>query len=315
MSTSNSRKTTPKIPSECLDVLVSVNPKAGARSGSHHIERLVECLKDRGLRAENVSDIAELQRQAQARMAAGTLRAVVAGGGDGTVSLVANRTPVGTPIAILPLGTENLLAKYLDLRLDPDGLAAVLQEGRLVRLDAGEANGRIFLLMVGCGFDAEVVRRMHQQRTGHINYLSYFKPILDSVRNYQYPELRITPLDPDSGDQAGDQLLAKWVFVVNLPRYAAGLSLVPDADGTDGRLDVCTFREGSFLSGLMYLGAVIAGQHRDWEDCVTVQVRRLRIESDEPVPFQLDGDPGGYLPVDLRVLPQRLTLVVPESFH
>ncbi|MCH5377522.1 MAG: hypothetical protein JJ992_26490, partial [Planctomycetes bacterium] len=110
-----------------------------------------------------------------------------------------------------------------------------------------------------------------------------------------------------------EPLAAKWVFVVNLPRYAGGLSIVPEADGTDGRLDVCAFREGSFLSGLMYLGAVIAGQHQGWEDCITARVRRLRIESDEPVPFQLDGDPGGYLPLDIRVLPQRLTLVLPGS--
>ncbi len=293
--------------------MVLVNPKAGARSGRPLVDALVECLADRGFPTEIVSDIAELQRLAQAKAAEGTLRAVVAAGGDGTVSLVANQTPIGTPIAVLPLGTENLLAKYLNLGPDPERLASILQQGHIVRLDAGEANGRLFLLMVGCGFDAEVVRRLHEQRTGHISYLSYFKPILDSVRSYQYPELRIIPLDPESAEAVGEPLLAKWVFVVNLPRYAVGLRIVPEADGTDGRLDVCTFREGSFLSGLMYLGAVIAGQHQGWSDCVTTQVRRLRIESDAAVPFQMDGDPGGYLPIDIRVLPQRLTLVVPGS--
>lgn len=305
--TDNSRL---QIPPECTDVLVSVNPKAGARSGRPLADRLVLCLRERGWTAEIVTDIDDLQRMSEAKRADGTLRAVVAAGGDGTVGLVVNRTPVGTPIAVLPLGTENLLAKYLELEADPEGLAAVLDQGRLVRLDAGEANGRIFLLMAGCGFDAEVVRRMHQQRTGHISHLSYFKPIMDSIRSYEYPELRVRLLDQNG--PAADQavLRAKWVFVVNLPRYAAGLSLVPQADGTDGRLDVCTFREGSLLSGLMYLAGVVAGQHQNWEDCTTAQVRSLRIEAEEPVPFQLDGDPGGYLPVDVRVLPGRLTLVV-----
>jgi diacylglycerol kinase (ATP) len=305
--TNNSRL---QIPPGCTDVLVSVNPKAGARSGRPLADRLVQCLRERGWAAEIVTDIDALQRMSEAKRADGTLRAVVAAGGDGTVGLVVNRTPVGTPIAVLPLGTENLLAKYLELEADPEGLAAILDQGRLVRLDAGEANGRIFLLMAGCGFDAEVVRRMHQQRTGHISHLSYFKPILDSIRSYEYPELRIRLLDQDGSATDQAVLRAKWVFVVNLPRYAAGLSLVPQADGTDGRLDVCTFREGSLLSGLMYLAGVVAGQHQNWEDCTTAQVRRLRIEADEPVPFQLDGDPGGYLPVDVRVLPGRLTLVV-----
>ncbi|MCL4205407.1 MAG: diacylglycerol kinase family lipid kinase [Pirellulaceae bacterium] len=305
--TDNSRSL---IPAGCTDILLCANPKAGARSGRPLVDRLVHCLRERGLATQIVTDIDDLQRLSAAKMADGTLRAVVAAGGDGTVGLVANRTPAGTPIAVLPLGTENLLAKYLGLEADPEGLAAILEKGRLMRLDAGEANGRLFLLMAGCGFDAEVVRRMHQQRTGHISHLSYFKPILDSIRTYEYPELRIRLLDTDGPTNDQGVLRAKWVFVVNLPRYAAGLSLVPQADGTDGRLDVCTFREGSLLSGLMYLAGVVAGQHQNWEDCTTAQVRRLRIEADEPVPFQLDGDPGGYLPVDVRVLPGRLTLVV-----
>jgi diacylglycerol kinase family enzyme len=306
-ATDNSRSL---IPAECKDILLCVNPKAGARSGRPLVDRLVHGLQERGLAPQIVTDIDDLQRLSAVKMADGTLRAVVAAGGDGTVGLVANRTPAGTPIAVLPLGTENLLAKYLGLDADPESLAAILEKGRLMRLDAGEANGRVFLLMAGCGFDAEVVRRMHEQRTGHISHLSYFKPILDSIRTYEYPELRIRLLDTDGQTNDQEVLRAKWVFVVNLPRYAAGLSLVPQADGTDGRLDVCTFREGSLLSGLMYLAGVFAGQHMNWEDCTIVQARRLRIEADAPVPFQLDGDPGGYLPVDVRVLPGRLTLVV-----
>ena len=56
---------------------------------------------------------------AEQTLAAGTLRAVVAAGGDGTIRLIAKRTPPGTPLAVLPLGTENLLARYLELTADP----------------------------------------------------------------------------------------------------------------------------------------------------------------------------------------------------
>jgi diacylglycerol kinase family enzyme len=60
----------------------------------------------------------------------------------------------------------------------------------------------------------------------------------------------------------------------------------------------------------MYLGAVITGQHQSWDDCVTMRTARVLIESEAQVPFQLDGDPGGMLPADIRVLPGRLNLVV-----
>jgi diacylglycerol kinase family enzyme len=63
----------------------------------------------------------------------------------------------------------------------------------------------------------------------------------------------------------------------------------------------------------MYLGGVVLGQHKSMRDFVAVQTRRLRIEADGPVPFQLDGDPGGELPVDFHVLPERLTFVVDHA--
>jgi diacylglycerol kinase family enzyme len=102
--------------------------------------------------------------------------------------------------------------------------------------------------------------------------------------------------------------------VVNLPRYAGGLSIIPGADGGDGLLDVCTFKRGNLWNGLMYLGGVWLGQHRSWRDFKTVRTTRVRIEADAPdVPYQLDGDPGGVLPVEVEVLPGRITVLAPPN--
>ncbi len=257
----------------------------------------------------------------------GPLRAVIAAGGDGTVSAVVNHTPPETPVAVLPLGTENLLAKYLEQPVSPAELSDTIVHGASVQVDAGLANDHLFLLMVGCGFDADVVHRLHATRRGHIRHTSYIKPILQSIRSYEYPELRVY-CDPVAGAEQGSgtpvsgpttlapptKRTARWVFVVNLPKYAGGLRLVPDAVGTDGWLDVCLFRHGSLLHGLRYLAGIALGRHRQWEDFSHVRVRRLRIESDLKVPYQLDGDPGGVLPVDISVLPGRVRMVVTETW-
>lgn len=299
-------------PPERDRVLIFWNPKAGAGLGEARVQRLAALLRMRHCDAEIISQIDQLvQRAAECRQS-GCLRAIVAAGGDGTVALVANETPLGTPISVLPLGTENLLSKYLGLTASPDDVCMTICDGARVQLDAGEVNGRIFLLMAGCGFDADVVRRLHLQRQGNIHHLAYAKPILDSIRNYEYPELRVYCED-DSGDWA-EPVTARWAFVVNLPRYAGGLQIVPDALGDDGLLDVCTFREGSFWNGIRYLGGVLLGQHQSFRDCRTVRSRRLKIESDASVPFQLDGDPGGTLPVEIRVLPQRMTILAPAAW-
>jgi len=303
-------------------VVVVANPKAGARSGAPTVERLVHLLHDAGYVTEILTDIDAASRRTEQLLASGDLRTVVAAGGDGTVGLVVNRTPIGTPVTVLPLGTENLLSKYLRVNPTPESVLRIIRRGTAVRLDAGRVGDRIFLLMASCGFDAEVVHRLHQQRHGNIHHLSYAKPILDSIRTYEYPQLRVycrdepqsPPQDPEKpAASCGEPILARWAFVMNLPRYAGGLQIIPQALGDDGLLDVCTFREGSLWTGLMYLAGVVIGRHQGYEDCVNRRARWIRIESDRPAPYQLDGDPGGFTPLEIETLPGRLTLLAPPS--
>ncbi len=312
----NSSEASRRVAREPNRVLISLNPKAGARSGQALVGELRDGLIERGFQVDSTSEIATLTEWAAASLEKNELRAVVSAGGDGTVALLANHTPPGTPLAVFPLGTENLLAKYLGMTAEIGQFVEAVKEGRTVTLDAGEANGRLFLLMVGCGFDADVVRRLHRDRTGHIHHFSYAKPILDSIWNYEYPELRVMcEFEGDVGQPPAEPISARWVFVGNLPSYARGLRILPDADGRDGLLDLCTFKGGSIWNGLRYLSGVMLGQHQGWEDCTTGRVRGLRIEAvSGEVPFQMDGDPGGVLPVEIRVLPNRLTLVVPRSY-
>lgn len=298
-------------------MLVGFNPHAGAQNRQAIVQEFCRQLVNFDCEPVVFHEIPALSAATKESLDAGTLRAVVAAGGDGTVRLIADRTPPGTPLVVLPLGTENLLARYLKLAADPEQLANVVNAGRVVALDAGSASGSLFTLMAGCGFDAEVVRRLHGSRRGHINHFSYAKPILEAIRNYDYPELRVkyTPVDAAAESELTHEIAARWVFVVNLPRYAGGLSFAPSASGNDGLFDVCTFKEGSLLSGLVYLGGVMLGQHEGMQDFARIQSRRLRVEAVGSVPYQLDGDPGGELPVDFEVLPGRLTLLVGPAWE
>jgi diacylglycerol kinase family enzyme len=191
-------------------------------------------------------------------------------------------------------------------------LAQTIVEGASLRMDAGRANGRIFLLMAGCGFDADVVERLHRKRNSqHITYWTYARPILDSIRSYRYPRLRVYCETAAGSAWTSPPRHAGWAFFVNLPCYAGGLQVAPDASGTDGQLDACTFSEGSFWHALRYLGYVALKRHRVLSDFQCSAVLRARIEADEPVPYQLDGDPGGTLPLEIEVLPQRLNMIAP----
>jgi len=307
-----------RLPPEADRVLILVNPTAGRGSAAALVDPLVGLLRRRCLNVELSSDLDEACHRANQIHAAGLLRALIGVGGDGTVAQLVNRTAPGLPICVCPAGTSNLLARHFGLSADPARLCDCIADGSLLKMDAGLANGRIFLLMASCGFDAHVVAEVHRRRqqvgAGRFSYWSYVKPILDAIRSYQYPAIRVywnhVVADPET--EAPSPGAVRWVFAFNLPLYGWGLLLAYWADATDGLLDVCTFRHGSLGHGLRYLAAAQFGWLRRLPDCAVARATKLRITAEQPVPYQLDGDPGGWLPLEIDVLPKRLTLVVPR---
>ncbi len=306
------------MPARADRILILSNPRAGSGVGAARLSLLVEALTQRGLQIEELTELSRFSSRAAELESSGQLRTVVAAGGDGTAELVANLTPPETPLTVFPLGTENLLAKYLHLGSEPERVADAIVEGRVVRLDAGRVRDgagqtRLFLLMMGCGFDADVIHRLHEQRDGNITHLSYAKPILESIRKYRYPALRVTCHASADAD-AFRTITAHWVFVFNTPSYAIGLTICPHANPFDGHLDITTFRGGSLWQGLKHIATVVLGRQRQSRSVETERAAIFRISSETEVPYQLDGDPGGLLPVEVSVEPQRLSVVVPASW-
>ncbi len=147
---------------------------------------------------------------------------VVAAGGDGTLALVAQNTPPGTVLVPMPLGTENLLSRHFGFTREPAQVRDTIWHGVNKLLDVGLANGRMFLVMVTCGFDAEVVRAMHLTRQGHINRFSYFGPIMRALKRYRFPPLTIEWLDdfrePEAArEQTTTDQAYRWAMCFNLP--------------------------------------------------------------------------------------------------
>jgi diacylglycerol kinase family enzyme len=102
------------------------------------------------------------------------------------------------------------------------------------------------------------------------------------------------------------------MFGMNLSKYAFGFNFAPKAVGNDGLLDVCTFSEGSFFHTFRYAWGLFSRRHLQYRDTQMIRCRRLRIDGpdDVQVPYQLDGDFGGYLPVEVCMLPGRLRFLI-----
>jgi diacylglycerol kinase family enzyme len=298
---------------DARQVLISVNPKAGARARNSHVRGIEESLSAGGFDVRATADLDQLVEWASEAWKNQALRAVVTVGGDGTASLVRSRVPLEIPLLPLPLGTENLLARYVCQGAGASDVRETLESGVTIELDLGRADGRLFLLMISAGFDAEVIRRLHVERRGNITRRSYVLPTLQTIRSYRYPELQLYCGDAAMPPQ--DPLRCRSMFAFNLPLYALRLPFAPQAIGTDGLLDLCTFDRGGVWSMARYLWHVARARHHALSDVSALRSNRFRLEAAgaEDVAYQLDGDLGGMLPVEVQVLPRKLRLMVSRS--
>jgi diacylglycerol kinase family enzyme len=283
-------------------VLVLANPRAGASSSRADVADLMHGLESADLEASVCWDREELGKHVAE--AGEELRCVVAAGGDGTLLEVMNRAP-GAPVALLPLGTENLVARYFGAPRCGRSIASLIAAGRQRRLDLGRINGRPFCVMVGAGIDAAVVHDLHEHRNGHIHHFSYAGPLMRALWSYPFPPIDVEVLD------TGERLRGATALIFNLPRYALGLPVARGAQADDGLLDLYLFERPGRLRLASYFVAAALGLHTRLHDVKHRQARRFRLSSPSKVPLQIDGDPGPALPVEVEVVPGALTLLVP----
>jgi len=300
-------------PENCRQVIISLNPRAGSGRRRRQALALGSQLAATHFSVLVTDNLSELAEMTSAADAAAAIRAVIAVGGDGTASCVRRHVPLAIPILPLPMGTENLLARYLGQSVQRAAIIETLERGAVIDLDLGRANGQPFLLMLSAGFDAEVVRRLHQSRQGNITRASYLKPTLQAIRSYSYPEMRL--YCSNEGTERIAPITCRWLFGFNLPLYALGWQLAPQADGADGKFDVCTFERGSLPHAGRYLWHVLRGSHLALSDTRQTRCSQFRVEPAEPidVAYQLDGDFGGRLPVEVEICPGQLRLLVSRA--
>ena len=292
-------------------IVIAANPYRGAARPRERVHALAAAVTTAGIPARVVWDEAERARLLGDARALAGVRCVVAAGGDGTVAGVINELAADVPLAVLALGNENLFARALGLPTEPRALARAIVAGRTRRLDLGRARTsageRRFGLMLSAGFDAEVIHRIARWRsTGgvprRVSRLSYLVPMAAALCAYRHAPVGIAC---ESGSARG-----AYCVVSNLPEYAMALALTPAAGGDDGELDWLAFERGGLPALVAYAWAVRRSRHQRLAHVRGGRARRLQLTSAMPVPVQLDGDPWGFTPAEIDVLPGALTVVV-----
>ncbi len=291
-------------------VIVIVNASSGRGRAARAIPPLLAALRERGL----TPDVAETRGPGDTAAAAaspGDARALVVLGGDGTVREAAAAVPPdGPPLAVLPTGTANLLARDLGLSADPVRTADLVAGDRTTTVDmgvatAGDGRSAPFLCTAGAGLDGAVVHAVAAGRRGALGFRGYLLPLLAVARAYPYPRLRVL---------AGGAVVAEGTTAVvcNTRAWGGFLSLSPAARVDDGVLDLCTL-ELRRRSLLPHLWAAWRGTLARRPGTLLRRGAEFFVEADGEAPVQVDGDPFGRTPLAVRVAARGARFLVPAE--
>ena len=232
---------------------------------------------------------------------------VLACGGDGTVTSCAEGVAgSGVPLAIIPIGTGNLLARNVGLPADLHEALAVALTGSDQPLDAGTANGKPFVVMAGLGLDARMLADTSEPLKKRLGWAAY---AISVVRHVGDRPARVTLI---ADDRPPVRVRASAVVVGNVGWLRGGLLLLPDARPDDGMLDAVVITARGWAAWIVLAAHIL--MRRDRTQRVTrVQFRRLQIQLEREQPWELDGEVMGMTrQLAVAAQPGRLLLRLPR---
>ncbi len=236
---------------------------------------------------------------------------VIAAGGDGTVSLVADSlVNTDIPLGILPAGSANVLALELGLPNDLAQAAEVLAgDHRELTLDLMKAEGRYFILQIGIGLDAMMIQDTDRRSKRIAGRWAYMSTLGKKMLGFQGQRFTIV-VDGKRLRPRAAQILVANAGTLGIPPFRWG----PDISLSDGQLNLCiarlrTIKDYPRVAWQLLKGDYSKGSNIDYLPFT----KQVTITTDAPLPIQADGEIIGETPIRISVVPQGLRVIVPVA--
>lgn len=281
-----------------------LNPVAGPVWRRRKARRLIEHLKTLypDLVVHETNRAGDGERLART-LSSGSHDLILAAGGDGTYHEVINgMRDSSVPLGILPMGTGNSLVRELGLPTHPLRAATAIRNGVARPIYLGQCNQRLFILMVGAGFDADIVRRVPPGKK-RLGMLAYMMAGIAELFRYGYPEITFRVDGKEFKGTSG--------IIAKARCYGGPFAIVPQVRLDRPELILCLFKGRGPITYLKYTLGVIAGLHTRMADVEFHGGTTIEVES--PAPLQADGEAIGIGPARLTIAPKPLNLVYPSS--
>lgn len=287
------------------------NPVAGSGAAGSAADRARAALGRRGHTVDAHPTSEDEPVAEVARRAAESADRVIAMGGDGTITeaaagiLAAGGT---APLAVVPVGTANMLALNLGIPDDAGAAIELAVEGRVAPIDVGRANGQVFLLTVSTGLHAEMVALADRESKRRWGVAAY--GVAGWKANQEVEPIRHRV----SCDGVTEEFEVTMMQVMNCGAvFRREWELAPGVSPIDGSLDVLAYRAASIRDYMLAAAQVIRGSPTSTALVEHRRATRVTIETDPPVRVQRDGEPSGRTPVEIELLPLALRVVMPTD--
>ena len=295
-----------------MAVIVLLNAASGSGAAADAARLIERLFAEAGREAQvELVDSGDRLRVLAREAARRHPEAVVAGGGDGTISTVAAElADTGIPLGVLPLGTLNHFAKDLGIPLDLEAAVRVILGGETRNVDVGEVSGHVFLNNSSIGVYPRLLRlRERYRERGRSKWIAAFWALLAVLRRHSFMAVRIVA--------DGETIVRRtpFVFVGNNAYRMEGLSAGVRDSLTDGRLAVYIMNASGRRSLLWLVWSVLLGRARRIQELEMLSVLEAQVETRRrKLQVALDGevleerDPLGY-----RVRPGALVVLTPPT--
>jgi YegS/Rv2252/BmrU family lipid kinase len=244
---------------------------------------------------------------------------VIACGGDGTLNevvngLAADENERRVPLALLPGGTANVLAKELNLPWDIPGAAEKLLHGEIKDIALGLATPleqpekkRYFLSVAGAGPDGMIVYAIDLDLKARVGILAYWWQGARQVFRYKFPHFRVAG--------GGQDINATLVVVGRTKHYGGPFKITTQADLYENKFELMALTTQSGLRYLRYIPSLWMQKLRGSDGVHFWKSESVVCQplDGNPVYAQIDGEPLARLPVEFKIVPRALKLLVPPN--
>jgi diacylglycerol kinase (ATP) len=306
-----------QVPTKVRDAVLIVNPTAGGGRAMRKLDEARLVFRKAGIETELHTTTAAGEATAMARRAVEASRQlVIVCGGDGTVNEVVNGLACSqVPLAVLPAGTANVLAKELSLPWNLPRAAERLIGAPYRRIALGLAipekssgEPRYFLSVAGAGADGALVAAVRPEIKLKAGILAYWQEGLRQLTKYDFPLFRTSMTGHTTN------IDASLVIVGRTKNYGGPFKITTEADLLSSEFELAFVTTRSAWTYMSYLPLIWLGKLRGARHVKFFKTNSLQCASHNgsQVHVQVDGEPAGRLPVEFRIVPDALTLAIPD---